>query len=517
MSISKLERKLRFLPLLPYGFCSHLATTITGKNNRQATALLLGDDPDAITSACKKQRENTVSRARYLVEKNYIRDTLYACGTMSTKYSFRIMTKAGLAVLTDAPDKAAREEIEEMANDGKIKEGHFRSITQSSSDSRETLYYYSLSANEQDRQIFRELLFEAVINGETTPLTGALPFVGKTKISTFKYSPNQLYSIWRISNITAMFRANDYLTYLDRRPYDTGFAIDRITDEEAFQTYIQKYGYTPAAISYHALNTWYKAHPGYYQFSQQFPDESKEAKEAWLHTPAFYAATEIPNWSDKEPISNDENVHGSQRKIRSSHLGLAIGKKVNYLCYHGRAGEFSWRIPMEQQAKEETERTIHEMKTQCPEMPNTETIKFALYFCSSHHQFMSIFDRTIERHKKRLVENYITDAPFTSMHAVPVNDSGTFLLWCLMEYTPEETEDIIRNALVNREIGFKYQTNRLYPLTYQGKRVFLGYTMDVGKINRVLEDHLDGQDFYICCFPEQAPWYQKLFPGKTIL
>lgn len=517
MSISKLERKLRFLPLLPYGFCSHLATTITGKNNRQATALLLGDDPDALTSACKKQRENTVSRARYLVEKNYIRDTLYACGTMSTKYSFRIMTKAGLAVLTDAPDKAAREEIEEMANDGKIKEGHFRSITQSSSDYREMLYYYSLSPNEQDQQIFRELLFEAVLNGDTTPLTGALPFIEMAKISTSKYSQHQVYSIWRISNITAMFRANDYLTYLDRRPYDTGFAIDRITDEETFQAYIQKYGYTPAAISYRALNDWYKAYPGYYQFSQQFPDDSEEAKEAWLHTPAFYRASELPNWNDKEPISDAENLRGSQQKINSIHLGLAIGKKVNYLCYHGKVGKFLWNTHREKQAKEESEQAIHHMKTQCPEMPNTEAINFALYFCSSYHQFLSIFDRTTKRHRNGAQLKYLTDAPFSGIYAVPVNDSGTFLLWCLMEYTPEETEDIIRNALVNRESGFKHQANRLYPLTYHGKRVFLGYTMDVGKINRVLEDHLDGQDFYICCFPEQAPWYQKLFPGKTIL
>lgn len=517
MPISKLERKLRFSPYLPYGFCSQLSTTITGKSNRYATTLLLGNEPEKQITACKQFRENVVAKSKYLVKKKFARDTKYACGKVGAQYWFRTLTKTGLAVLTEAPIITESEQETKTANDGKIKEGHFRSNSQSSSDFRELLYEYALSPNEKDQKYFQDLLFEAVINGETTPLTGALPFIEEAKIGTSKYSPNQLNSIWRISNITAMFRANDYLTYLDRRPYDTGFAIDRITDDETYQAYLQKYGYTTAAISYRALNDWYKAHPGYYQFSQQFPDDSEEAKEAWLHTPAFYASTELPNWNDKEPISDTENVHGSQQKIRSSHLGLAIGKSVNYLCYHGRAGEFSWRIPMEQQAKGETERTIHDMKTQCPEMPNTETVQFALYFCSSYHQFLSIFDRTIERHKKGLTENYITDRPFVSMHAVPVNDSGTFLLWCLMEYSPIETEDIIRNSLMAQNNDFKYQTNRLYPLTYHGKRVFLGYTMDVGKINRVLEDHLDGQDFYICCFPEQTPWYQKLFPGKTIL
>ena len=517
MPTSKLERKLRFLPYLPYGLCSHLATTIVGKNNRPATTLLLGDDPETTITACKHCRENIVAQARYLVEKNYVRDAQYVCGTSTTKLSFRIITKAGLVVLTDTPDNAGNDQIARMVNDGKLKEGHFRSTSQASADFREMLYEYALSADEQDQQHFRDLLFESVLDGTTTPLTGALPFIEEAKINTSKYSPNQLYTIWRLSNITAMFRANGHLTYLDRRPYDTGFSIDGITDEKTYQIYIKKHGHTLAAISYRALNDWYKSHSGYYQFDQQFPDESKEAKEAWLHTPAFYRTTELPNWNDKEPISLAENAHGSQQKINSTHLGLAIGKKVNYLCYHGKVGRFLWQAQREKQAKDETERAIRHMKTLNPALPNTDAVKFALYFCSSYPHFLALFARTKKRHEKGLQARYLTDAPFAGFHAIPVNDSGAFLLWCLMEYSPEETEDIICNSLIRRSADFQYQINRLYPLTYRGKRVFLGYTMDIGKINRALEDHLDGQDFYICCFPEQAPWYQKLFPGKTIL
>lgn len=41
--------------------------------------------------------------------------------------------------------------------------------------------------------------------------------------------------------------------------------------------------------------------------------------------------------------------------------------------------------------------------------------------------------------------------------------------------------------------------------------------MDIAKINHVLEDHLDGHDFLIACFPDQIPWYRKIFPGKNFL
>ena len=103
------------------------------------------------------------------------------------------------------------------------------------------------------------------------------------------------------------------------------------------------------------------------------------------------------------------------------------------------------------------------------------------------------------------------------MFVIPVNDSGTFLLWLLLEYSPVETEQMIHRGLVDGAIGFEHQQNLYYPLTYNGKKVFSGYTMNINKIHHVLEDHLDGNDFYVCCFPEQVPWYQKLFPGKTFL
>ena len=310
-----------------------------------------------------------------------------------------------------------------------------------------------------------------------------------------------------------MFRSNGFLTNLDRRPYDTHFLFDGIDSLASYSKYIRKYGYTPAALTYYSLSKWYAENPGFYKITQRYPDESEEAKQAWLHTPAFYATRELPNFNDRESLP----ARGSQKKINAIFIGLAMGKKMNYLCYHGHSGPVKWLQKREVRAKEEMQRVIQHMKMLNPEMTNQESVDFALYFCSSHHQFKALFGRTIERHKKGLCKNFLMDKPFVSIHAIPVNDCGTVLLWCLMEMSPMEIEARIRNSLIDMDIGFQYQVDYHYPLTYKGRRVFLGYTMDISKINRALEDYLDGSNFYIACFPEQAKWYKLLFPDLTIL
>lgn len=91
---------------------------------------------------------------------------------------------------------------------------------------------------------------------------------------------------------------------------------------------------------------------------------------------------------------------------------------------------------------------------------------FYVYFCASHHQFNALFERTINRHAKKQKGDFLTDSPYTSIHAIPVNDSGTFLLWCLLEFSPMETEEVLRNSLMDRSDDFHFQSNNIYPLTY---------------------------------------------------
>ena len=196
---------------------------------------------------------------------------------------------------------------------------------------------------------------------------------------------------------------------------------------------------------------------------------------------------------------------------------MAIGKKVNYVIYHGKPGEFKWRPQREQAAMSESEAAVRHMKTQNPDIPCNDTVKMALYFCSSCYQFEALFDRTKKKHESYQKLSYLTKEPYASMYAIPVNDSGTTLLWLLMEFTPSEAERQIHESICNANPHIETTGNFYYPLVCNEKKVFSGYTMDIMRINNALEDHLDGHDFLIACFPDQISWYRKIFPGKRFL
>lgn len=396
--------------------------------------LTLGTNPDKTLEANERYKRRHLERMIYLTQKGVIKDRTLKCGTPSTGRTFRVLTKAGLVAATEAPDEALAkidaETDEREENNGNIKDGNFRRSSQEATTLRELLDAYASDPSDKSQQIFSEILLEAVMEGATTPLSQALPIVPLTKINTSKYSPNQIYNIWRTSHIMAMFRVNDFLTYMDRRPYDTGFAIDGIRDEESYKAYVEKHGHTMASLTYYALTRWYAANPGCYQITQQEPDMSDEAKAAWLSAPAYYMSTELPLLERHDNDNNSSALHGSKQKLNAIFTGLATGQKQNYICYHGYPGEFDWNKKREKQAKEAVEQCVHEMKTRNPELPLNDAVNYGLYFCSSYHQFLAIFERTKERHKKKLKGgNYLTDEPFVSLHAIPVNDAGCFLLW----------------------------------------------------------------------------------------
>lgn len=518
MAGNKITKKVRFLPYLPYGYCSRLAITMEGKNNPFAAVFRSFDDPEGLVAQSDQYRKAALKRTRLLFQKGYAKDSKCSCGNPIRERSFGHLTKLGLAVLIEALDEAINDGGEAdnnlNAHNGKIKENHFRSGSQASIDLRESL---AATAELEDQALFNETLLSAVIDGQVTPLTQAISIANDAKINFTKYSANQRYNIWRLSHIQAMFQANNYLTYLDRRPYDTGFAIDGIADENSFQAYTQKHGLTLPAFTYKALTEWYKNNPGFYRFTQLVPDESEEAKEEWIATPAFYAAHELPYNDSKKTIQLGANAMGSKQVINAIHVGLATGKKINYVVYHGKPGPFKWLPRRELQTKEEITRSVRTMKTRCPEMPIRDNVDFALFFCSSHHQFLAFFDGVKKRHIKHQKQTYITNEPYRGIYIIPVNDSGAALLWCLLEFTPSEAENKIHESLIANDDNIKLSAELYYPITYNDKRVLSGYTMDLRRICNALEDHLDGHDFYIACFPDQIPWYKKLFPEKEFL
>ncbi len=481
MAKHSFDDKMQLLKFLPYGYISKHASAIAGKDNLEACRIRLGDNPEAQIALCDKHRQRTLYNARSLVQKGYAQDSKRSCGTPAMSRSFRHITKAGMAFLLENPD--------------------------------------GILMDEEDAASSHNLLLESVASKNATPLSYAYNLIAKVKIGTEKYSKNQMYNIWRLSHIIAMFMLNDYLTWLDRRPYDTAFAFDGIIDEESFIAYVQKHGFTVPALTHYTLKHWYSQNPGFYRITQTMPDNSEDAINEWLQTPAFYSTRELPSANSHGADPVEANAKGSKQTMKAIHVGLATGRETNYACYHARNGAFAWNQVREKQAKDALERDLAEMKRQNPQIPYKSTVGHALYFCTSIHQFTALFEATKKKHIKYKQQVLPISKPYAGVHAIPVNDSGGFLLWLLMEYSPDEVEKMIHESLTGRDADFEYRSGyeNLFPLSYKGKFFFSGYTMDIRKINRAVERYLDGFDFYIGCFPDQVAWYRKLFPGCTIL
>lgn len=515
MGENKIDQKVRLFRYLPYGFCSKHATIIVGTANEYAPALRLGDTPEEFLEFYENYKKNIRDQALYLVDKGYANEIKRSCGTPPQTRIFRILTSKGLAILTDAPDQIDTAEPHNAIDiHGSKSDGYFRSNSQAATALRQIFLQLGQSDAPADQAEFATLLSESVMCGDVTPLTYAIALVPQAVINMNKYSSNQRHKIWVLSHINAMFAANGYLTYLDKRQYDTHFAIDGITDNDTYEAYVKKHGLTILALTYYVLKNWYDANPGYTEITQQLPDESQAAVDYWLSTPAFYTVEELPMLATS---STKVAAKGSQQRFFATYLGLATGKNANYAIFHTKPGPFRWIRAIELRAKNELEKAILRMKAQNPQMRCHDNVPFALDFCSTYHQFLAVFASTKAKHQKFKKTGHVTDSPYTSTHIIPVNDSGAFLLWGLMEYSPQEVEEKIKKVLVEQNAGFEYRSERCYPLSYKNTRVFCGHTMDVSKINHALQDHLDGFDFLIACFPDQVSWYKHLFPGKTFL
>lgn len=522
MANQKTIPKVAFSPYFPFGFCSRLATNIEGMNGFAGIAISIVppgeyEDTDEFQKAALAHYKAKMRDSKLLCDRKYAKDVRRKCGTPSEERAFRFITKEGLDELLLPPENCTLDMLLGKPQDGNKKEitnfGVFPPFTKL----RSLLPLLAASSNEEDYKYFSDLLFKAVNSGFVTPLSAALPIISNVQMGTQKYSQNQVYNTWRLSHIYAMFRENQHLTNLDRRPGCASLYIDGIYDDDSYNKYLAVNGLTVSAMTYYALSHWYAENPGYYTYTQTEPDTSKEAKLEWLSKPAFYDAASISHIIDKEKHLQDQTIMGNQRVLYSVAIGLATGRKSNYICYHGKPGPFKWLPKREAITQSEYAAVVHQMKTDFPEMTCPNSVNYGLYFCSSRHQFEAIFERTRKRHQEKKPANFLTDKPYVSLHAIPVNDSGTFLLWCLMETSPIETEKRMCNFLVQMNIGFEHSVNAYYPLNYKGRRVFPGYTMDITKINRVLVDYLNGDKFYICCYPEQAVYYRQLFPDLTFL
>lgn len=521
MKNQKAVMKNRLATLLPYGMTSKYALNFIPPFYNDPTCIY---DPEQTMEEreliCKTIRANKADAIRRMEDLDLIQPFDRKCGTKPyTKRSFYLLTKAGLSTLAGVPNQDLdMSELSSLQN-SKAKISHYRSYADKALMLRADLLELASARNTDPAQTFafEKQLKSGIRTGECTPIAEALPEMQNYAYGTAKYSPNQLYTIWRNSHIIAMFRANGFLTFLDKRQYDCGFKLDGIATETGLDAYIRKYGMTAPAVTHLALTRWYHNHPAENCYSNSAQNAMPIPFEQWSMTPTYYTTREIPGYDGLTKLEDADAQTSDFITSLNTFTGIIIGPKQNYVCYHTKPGTFTWNPRIEETAKVNIPFSIRKMNEKSAAPAASTSAENALIFCTTYHQFLNIFKRTADRHAKGRVGNYITSKPYSTMNIVPVNDSGTFLLRCLALSSPFEVANNIRNHLLHASEHFRYNESRVYPVIYNHRNVFVGHTMDVELINMAYEDYLDGQRFYISCFPEQAMWYRKLMPENELL
>lgn len=75
----------------------------------------------------------------------------------------------------------------------------------------------------------------------------------------------------------------------------------------------------------------------------------------------------------------------------------------------------------------------------------------------------------------------------------------------------------IINKLTKADARFERTQEALYPLTFEGVPVLVAHPMNFQKLYWALEDYLNGQKFYVSCYPGQANFIKKIMPNVEFL
>ncbi|HIT34692.1 MAG TPA: hypothetical protein IAC31_08745 [Candidatus Faecousia intestinigallinarum] len=431
------------------------------------------------------------------------------------------LTRSGFYFLAGTPDEELESEREKFARSNKRvydrTERGFRCLL--SNQSRSIVYeLYRLAtrtpADPDMQEQFRALLAQGVSTWSVTQLANCIHLAPEVSVMPRRMNAAQIASASRLSTVINMFRMNGFLTYMDRRPMDTGWMINGLSTQEQYEKRVEAGDLDIPAFVFQSLRKWYADNPDAYSFFH--PDKSLSAhKEEWLTTPAFYAAREIPGY---EMITFEEpnvSARGAQNTLRSTFLGIAVGKEKNYIVYHCRRNKMTWNGRIEALTAVAAQRGLDAYAEQSPIPGAGRTVQHAIMFCSKFSHFAALFQDIKQSGRRETSSRF--GYPYLSLHIIPVNNSGLVQLRGLMESSPEQYMQQLVKRIAARNSDVFETGNSIFPLGYQGTPVFVAHDMDYHRLAEALIRFRAGQKFYISCYPEQAKYLTSIFPGVQFL
>lgn len=388
------------------------------------------------------------------------------------------------------------------------------------------------------------------INSDELTILASEPYKANfVNLALSKYGFD-FYREYRNSNIRAMFRANNYLTCIDRRPLDpylnkkhlyettgannvdpndrtTSEALGPITEEKPKTEPTEKEENGNSlidptlsidAFSRETISQWYEKHADSLRFIKPTQSTERERK-LWENTPAYYEANELPGLDPVIDLPDNMISAGSLTNTRRRTFnGIAVGKKVTYLVYHTRQKHTLWSKSIESNTVRDVENILYKLQAETGQESLSRKLCHAIMFCPSVYQFAELFVGTRKKITRKNSITRLVGLPYRTVSIVTMTSSGKAQLRCLLQSSPEEYDRIMAESLAAKYPDKFHQTkDPLFQLGYKKKPVLLAYSMNFQRLFSAWEKYLNGERFFIMCYPEQVKYLKKIMPENEYL
>lgn len=519
-----LEYKTALAAMLPYGLASNKAIELTIINNKAAQIVYTksysmqerkqvcdaytGRIYQAVSQACNEGYIEK-SRRKYGKEKNeaivFLKLTNKGLNLLGNIWITRDGCETSDRKIKDLYDDPVIER-HELLYDALHKEKDPNDFSEGSAKNlflnsvKKEAYSLLKDADGKNKDILRWLKYSL------NPMGLYPELVEKTSLSLAYMNSSTVYRKFRQANVTALFLANGFLTYLDRRPIDTNWKVDSIVTDKDLEEAIATEPLRLQTLCCYTLRHYYHNNPDIYSFM-----EPSMTREKWLETPAFYTAAELTVFGTEIDEDNQDKIPNSSKHIFHALTGVGIGKKKNYIVHHIRRYRMQWYAHVEKVTINAVQKSLLLMGT-C-DNPEDALITSAIMVVERTDQFDDFLFK-LERERKVVKGKHMSlAAPYEAMHIVPMCASGAAELRALMVSSAAEyTEYLVNYITAANPEKIQPSKSALFRLTYDGIPVYIGHLMNVDEIIEIKNAYKAGMQFYISCYPQQADYYRRIMP-----
>lgn len=511
MRYNKFDKKIRFSYFLPNGVVSPSALELSVQPKDCAFEIYNRNKPmSQRIRDCERDHITKLAMIRSMEKYGYISTAIYRYGGRAGE-QFRVcqLTKSGWYILTNTLDIKWEWERKGAVMD--LTDNRYSSLDSYIPESRAyqekqtNLMALADRKNDSDesRMEFEQALIDAIDYDGFSFLASEISLAKQVNLTIPRYGA-PLYRDYQLANINALFRANLYLTSIDRLPMRPESDPENSGEIDLLSI---------PGFCKSTLKNWYDAHPDYLYFAQS-KCHSESDYAAWKNTPAFYPFSQIPG---AEVFGQAEESNIKSRVVFRTFLGLATGVEVNYIVYHTKPTGFNWRPGIELNTIAIITESLAKV---CPkqDLPYSEKpCHYALIVTPTIQQFAGIFSALKQRYGKNRAAKHRVCNPYEAINIVTLNAAGTMQIRLLMNKTPSNADAFITRFMQQQNENFYPTSDSLYPLSYKGYPVLIAHNLHLQHLFDAMLDYENGKKFYVACYPEQVKYIRKIMPNVEFL